>query len=167
MKPSTLSDERASFLADDFERGFIRFCRIRAEAVRWGFFQSKVEIDKIHRQQDGFVHAGLMATMADHTAGYSAFTIVEENQQILTIEFKINFLKPAHGDALTCRSTVIRGGRRIIISESDIYDLHETREVPVAKALVTLMAVPAEKILNPRQSVDNRFDHPSDLIVGK
>ena len=87
------------------------------------------------------MHAGVMATMADHTAGYAAFTTVPEEFQILTIEFKINFLKPAHGNALVCRSRVIRDGSQIIISESEVFDIREGEEIMVAKALVTLMAV--------------------------
>lgn len=82
--------------------------------------------------------------MADHTAGYSAFTTVPEGFQILTIEFKINFLKPAHGHSLKCLSQVIREGRQIIVSESNIFDVRADGEVMVAKAMVTLMAVRQE-----------------------
>ncbi|MBW1666622.1 MAG: PaaI family thioesterase, partial [Deltaproteobacteria bacterium] len=65
---------------------------------------------------------------------------------ILTIEFKINFLRPAYGDALVCHSRVIREGNRVIIAESEIYDHREDGEVAVAKALVTLMAVHRDDI---------------------
>ena len=141
-----LSKERASFLAEDYSRGFIEYCRFEAEMVRRGYFQSRVGISGVHRQQDGFIHAGVMATMADHTAGYSAFTVVPEEFQILTIEFKVNFLKPAYGDALTCRSRVIREGRQIIISESEVFDVRGGEEILAAKALVTLMAVHKDKV---------------------
>jgi uncharacterized protein (TIGR00369 family) len=141
-----LSQERAAFLAEDYSRGFILFCKIGARVVRRGYFESGVEIEACHRQQDGFIHAGVMATMADHTAGYSAFTLVPENMQILTIEFKINFLRPAHGDLLLCRSQVIREGSQVIIAESSVYDVHQGGEKLAAKALVTLMAVPKEKL---------------------
>jgi len=130
----------------DYERGFIDFCGLKAVKAQWGRFQARVDITANHRQQDGFIHAGVMATMADHTAGYSAFTIVPEEMQILTIEFKINFLRPAFGDALVCRSQVIREGRQVIISESEVFDIRQGEEVPVAKAMVTLMAVPAKKL---------------------
>ena len=91
--------------------------------------------------------------MADHTAGYSAFTIVPEHMQILTIEFKINFLRPAFGEALVCYSKVIREGQQIIVSESEVFDVQQDKKVPVAKAMVTLMAVPRDKLVNsPRQS---------------
>jgi uncharacterized protein (TIGR00369 family) len=141
-----ISKERAAFLAEDFSRGFIEYCQYKAEEVRWGYFQSRVDIQDHHRQQDGFIHAGVMATMADHSAGYSAFSIVPDDYQILTIEFKINFLRPAYGDALMCRSTVIREGSQIIISESEVSDIRKGEETPVAKALVTLMAVHKSKI---------------------
>jgi uncharacterized protein (TIGR00369 family) len=146
MEVSSLNPERIEYLKKDYERGFIKFCGLKAESAEWGRFRSRVEIKEDHRQQDGFIHAGVMATMADHTAGYSAFTVVPEEMQILTIEFKVNFLRPAFGTALVCRSQVIREGRQIIISESEVVDIRDEGEVPVAKAMVTLMAVPKLKL---------------------
>lgn len=112
-----LSKERVSYLARDYCRGFIQYCGFAPEVIRTGFFQSGVKIEEHHRQQDGFIHAGVIAAMADHTGGYAAFTTVTDKYRILTVEFKINFLRPAYGDSLRCRSSVIRGGRKIIISE--------------------------------------------------
>jgi uncharacterized protein (TIGR00369 family) len=115
--------------------------------IERGYFQSTVAIEEHHRQQDGFIHAGVMATMADHTAGYSAFTTVSEDFQILTIEFKINFLRPAFGEALVCRSKVLREGGQIIISESEVFDIREGEAELAAKAMVTLMAVHRDKLV--------------------
>ncbi len=141
MTETELSRERVAFLAEDFSRGFIRYCRFEAEIVRRGFFQAGVKISEEHRQQDGFIHAGVMATMADHTAGYAAFTTVSEDFQILTIEFKINFLRPAFGDALVCRARLIRAGNRVIVAESEVFDRRGEEETLTAKAMVTLMVV--------------------------
>jgi uncharacterized protein (TIGR00369 family) len=146
--PQQLSKERVDFLAKDYSRGFIRYCQYEAEVIRYGYFQSRVNIEEHHRQQDGFIHAGVMATMADHTAGYAAFTTVPEDFQILTIEFKINFLRPAHGGSLVCRSRIIREGLQIIIGESEVFDQRADDEVLVAKALVTLMAVHKDKLVS-------------------
>jgi uncharacterized protein (TIGR00369 family) len=148
MCDHSLTEKRVRFLKDDYERGFVKFCRLKAVHAEWGKFQSRVEIEEDHRQQDGFIHAGVMATMADHTAGYSAFTIVPEEMQILTIEFKINFLRPAFGRALVCSSQVIREGRQIIVSESTVFDDRGENQAAVAKATVTLLAVPRESLLN-------------------
>jgi uncharacterized protein (TIGR00369 family) len=143
---SGLSEERIRFLAEDYGRGFIRYCQFEPDKIERGYFQSRVGIREHHRQQDGFIHAGVMATMADHTAGYAAFTTVPEEFQILTIEFKINFLRPACGAGLVCRSRVIREGTQVIISESEVFDQIEEGEVLAAKALVTLMAVHKDKL---------------------
>jgi len=140
-----ISKERAAFLAEDYGRGFIKHCRFEAQTVRRGYFESRVRIKKHHRQQDGFIHAGVMATMADHTAGYAAFTLVDASFRILTIEFKINFFKPAVGDAIVCQSWVIQEGRTIIVSESDIFACTGSDHRQVAKAMVTLMAVALKK----------------------
>jgi uncharacterized protein (TIGR00369 family) len=140
-----LPKERIAFLAEDYARGFVKYCQFEPEVIERGYFQSRVVIQEHHRQQDGFIHAGVMATMADHTAGYAAFTTVPEDFQILTIEFKVNFLRPAYGSRLVCRSRVIRDGMQIIISESEVFDQRE-EEILVAKALVTLMAVQKDKL---------------------
>ncbi|MDY0222372.1 MAG: PaaI family thioesterase [Desulfobacterium sp.] len=148
-----LSRDRIEHLRQDYEQGFVRYCGFKAEEIEYGSFTSRVKIKDHHRQQDGFIHAGVMATMADHTAGYSAFTVVDEAFQILTIEFKINFFKPAFGEELECRSTTVRKGRQILVAESEVYDCRkdleknpcgdqgEGEKVLVAKATVTLMAV--------------------------
>ncbi|MFO7987375.1 MAG: PaaI family thioesterase [Desulfatiglandaceae bacterium] len=141
-----ISEERATFLAQDYSRGFIKYCQFQTESIHRGRFQSRVDIQPHHRQQDGFIHAGVMATMADHTAGYSAFTIVSEDYQILTIEFKINFLRPGYGDALICDSRVIREGKQIIISESEVFDVKGETRTLAAKAMVTLMAVHKDRL---------------------
>lgn len=143
---TSLTRERIAFLARDYRRGFIRHCGLEAVHIKRGLFESQVLIGDHHRTQDNFVHAGLMATMADHTAGYAAFTTVSEEFRILTIEFKINFLKPAYGNALRCRSRVMSKGKQIIVAESKVYDVRKDRETQVAKAIITLMAVPVEKI---------------------
>lgn len=154
MRRREISEQRINYIKEDYERGFIKFCKFKAVSADWGRFKSSVEIEVDHRQQDGFIHAGVMATMADHTAGYSAFTIVPEEFQILTIEFKINFLRPAFGHTLLCQSHVIREGRRIIVSESDIIDVRSDHEVAVAKAIVTLMAVSRESLTKPPSRSD-------------
>jgi uncharacterized protein (TIGR00369 family) len=155
MPDPDLTTERITFLSSDYERGFIKYCGFQAENVQRGKFESRVIIRQDHRQQDGFIHAGVMATMADHTAGYSAFTIVPEEFQILTIEFKINFLRPAFGEALVCRSAVIREGKQIIIAESNVFDSRpDGVEAQVAKAMVTLMAVPKAKLVSSSPSVE-------------
>jgi uncharacterized protein (TIGR00369 family) len=142
MRLKELSPERIEFLKKDYSQGFSRYCGFEILEVAWGRFTTRVVSREDLIQQDGFIHAGVMATMADQTAGYSAFTTVPEDYRILTIEFKINFLRPAFGAEIVCKSHVIREGRQIIVAESEILDVRAGgAQVPVAKAMVTLMVV--------------------------
>jgi len=139
-----LDNERIEFLKKDFIQGFPALCGFQVRYAGKGKFQSSLELRPEHKQQDGFVHAGLIATMADHTAGYSAYTIVSEDFRILTIEFKINFLKPARGKSLICRSKVINCGKTIVVAESEIFSAFENKEKFVSKATVTMIMVPLD-----------------------
>lgn len=136
-----MQNDRWAFLAKDYQQGFPAHCGFKVDRVESGIFETHLAVRKMHRQQDGFVHAGVIATMADHTAGYAAFTLVPDNRRILTIEFKINFFKPAVGDTLVCRSRVVHPGKKIIVSESEVFSRFGDSEKLVAKAMVTLMAI--------------------------
>jgi acyl-coenzyme A thioesterase PaaI-like protein len=83
--------------------------------------------------------------MADHTAGYAAFTTVTDKFRILTIEFKINYFRPSNENTIVCHSRVINKGKQIIVSESEVFGVSRGQEKLVSKAMVTLMAVPASK----------------------
>lgn len=141
-----LSPERRAFLHKDYQRGFIKYCGLFPAKIEPGVFESTVTIGENHKTQDNFIHAGLIATMSDHTAGYAAYTLVADDVRILTIEFKINLLKPAYGSALKCRAEVISQGKQIIVAHSTVFDIREREEKMVSKSTITLMALPAEKL---------------------
>src|SRR3989337_847251 len=141
-----LAPIRIQFLKKDYARGLIADVGYEAVNFERGRLESRLKILTRHRQQDNYIHAGVIATMADHTAGYAAFSVVPEDHRILTIEFKINFLDPAFGHALVCRSRILREGGQILVGESEVFDQRTDQEVLVAKALVTLKAVHQTKI---------------------
>ncbi|MGD8776886.1 MAG: PaaI family thioesterase [Syntrophobacterales bacterium] len=143
---NTVGEERATRLKEEFFQGFVKSCGVNLVSLERGRAESSLELTEAHSQQDGFAHAGVMATMADHTAGYAAFSVVSENIRILTLEFKINFLRPAKGDRLVCRAQVVKEGKNILVADSEVYDQLDGTEKLAAKALVTLMAVPAEAL---------------------
>ncbi len=94
-----------------------------------------------HLQQDGFVHAGVQATMADHTAGAAAATLAPLGHIVLTTEFKIHLLRPAHGQKLECVAKVLKPGRMLTVVESEVYCISESRRVLVSKATATIANV--------------------------
>jgi len=141
-----MDEKRIEFLRSDFVQGFPAYCGFTVDHISAGRFETHLSVRSEHQQQDGFVHAGVIATMADHTAGYAAYTLIPETARILTIEFKINFFKPAAGSLLVCRSAVISPGKSIIVAESNLFSKLESVEKHVARATVTLMAVDARRL---------------------
>jgi len=141
-----LTSKRIQFLKKDYSHGFIADVGYEAVNYQRGYLESRLKILNRHRQQDNYVHAGVIATMADHTAGYAAFSLVPEDYRILTIEFKINFLQPAYGHTLICKSRILREGKQILVGESELFDQRTDEEVLVAKAIVTLRSIHQSKI---------------------
>ncbi|MFQ5576957.1 MAG: PaaI family thioesterase [Anaerolineae bacterium] len=127
------------------QAAFIAAVGIRLNDIGPGRCETVLSIEAKHLQQDTFVHAGVQATMADHTAGAAAKTLMGDDEIVLTVEFKINLLRPARGDCLRCRAAVLKPGRRLIIAESEVYAANGAAETLVAKAMVTLARVPANR----------------------
>lgn len=125
---------------------FISDLGIKLKDVGPGWCETTLEIQPKHLQQDTFIHAGVQATMADHTAGASAGSLVKENEIVLTVEFKINLLRPAIGKTLRCRAQVLRPGNNLIVSESEVFAVNTKKEKLVAKAMVTLAVVGGKEV---------------------
>ncbi len=126
---------------------FVNDVGIELTDVGPGWSESILNIIPKHLQQDQFIHAGVQATMADHTAGAAAGSLVKENETILSVEFKINLLRPAIGEQLRCRAEVLKQGKTLTIVESAVYAINDNQEKLVSKATVTLAIVSKPEIL--------------------
>jgi uncharacterized protein (TIGR00369 family) len=140
------SASRLDFLKKDAMQGFIKLIGLKGVSLRPGKFTTRLKLGKRHLQQDGFAHAGLVATIADHTAGYAAFSMVSEDRRILTLEFKISYFRPAAGDSLTCVGEVIKAGRQVFYTQADVFALKGKARTLVARALHTMTSVPVDQM---------------------
>jgi uncharacterized protein (TIGR00369 family) len=77
-------------------------------------------VEKV-RQHHGFVHGGFVATIADVAGGYAAMSLFDPGQEVLTVEYKINFLAPANGVALIARAEIIRADKRVSVTRADVF----------------------------------------------
>ena len=71
-------------------------------------------------QQQGFLHAGVVATLADNVCGYAALTEAPDGADVVTAEFKINFLRPAIGEKLVASGRVENAGRRLSVCRGEV-----------------------------------------------
>jgi uncharacterized protein (TIGR00369 family) len=120
------------------QAAFITDLGVVLERIAPGVCETSLRLEQRHLQQDGYAHAGVLATLADHTAGAAAATLVGPNEYVLSVEFKINLLRPAHGERLLCRATVLKPGSRIDVVESELWAEDHGESKLVAKATVTL-----------------------------
>ncbi|HSC00746.1 MAG TPA: PaaI family thioesterase, partial [Burkholderiaceae bacterium] len=113
-------------------------------AVGEGTVSTELRVQKRHMQHTGVVHAGVMATMADHSMGAAAQTVAPEGHWILTAELKTSLLRPARCERLVCEAQVLKPGRLITFTEADVWAVAGNERTLVMKASAT-MAVTAPK----------------------
>jgi len=137
---------RLEYLKKDAVKGFTRYLGLVAVSLEPGAFITRIKLQKRHCQQDGFAHAGLIATMADHTAGYASYSLAPQSRRILTIEYKINYFQPAAGEYLECHGRVSKPGNNILFTEAEVYSVTGKKKALVAKAMHTMASVPVSRI---------------------
>ena len=126
-----------------FERAaFVQLLGIRMSALEPGACEARLEVRPELLQQDGVVHAGVLATLADHTAGAAGGSLIAADEGILSAEFKINLLRAARGSALRCRAEVVKAGRTLTVADARVYAEGTGPERLVATATVTLVILP-------------------------
>lgn len=92
-------------------------------------------------QQHGYLHAGVVATIADSACGYAAYTLMPAGASVLTVEYKINLLSPATGDRFVARASVIRPGRTLTIVQADVFASAGGAERRTATMLATIITL--------------------------
>ena len=125
---------------------FVRSLGIELVGVGAGWCEARLSIAERHCQHHGYVHAGVQASLADHSAGAAAATLVSADEQILSVEFKVNLLQAARGEQLECRAAVLKAGRTLTVVESEVRALSAGERRLVSKATVTLMTVAAARV---------------------
>jgi uncharacterized protein (TIGR00369 family) len=123
-----------------FERqGFMRTLGATLESVASGTVTISCAADNRLTQQHGLLHGGVLATLADVACGYAALTMMPDDREVLTVEFKVHFLKPARTDRLIAVGQVVQSGRTLTVCDGSVFD--GTGSVLLAKMTATMMAV--------------------------
>lgn len=79
-------------------------------------------------QQNGYLHAGVVTTIADSACGYAAFSLMPSGSGVLSVEFKVNLLRPARGDTFVARAEVIKAGRTLSVVRADVFAVRANAE---------------------------------------
>jgi uncharacterized protein (TIGR00369 family) len=92
-------------------------------------------------QQHGYLHAGIVTTVVDSACGYAAHTLMAPDSEVLTVEYKVNFMAPARGERFRGIGKVVRSGRTITVCSGDVVAVEDGKEKVVATMLATMISV--------------------------
>ena len=89
----------------------------RLDAFEAGSVELSLAVVPALLQQDGFVHGGVLAYLADNALTYAGGSVLGK---VLTSEFKINYLRPATGAFIVARAVVVHAGRNQAVCRCDV-----------------------------------------------
>ena len=137
LDPNYEKKVRYSFSRQEFMN------HIGAELVKLnpGYCEIHLKYKKVLTQQHGFFHAGIIGTIADNCGGYSAFSLMDAESSILTVEYKLNLLAPGDGEMLIGRGKVIKPGRTLTVCSIEVFVVKDGIEKQCATSLMTLMTM--------------------------
>ena len=92
-------------------------------------------------QQHGFLHAGIVGTIADSAGGYAGFTLMPVGSSVLSVEYQMHLLSPADGERFVATGRVIRAGRTLTVCELEVEAIKGDARTRCAWGSQTLICV--------------------------
>lgn len=132
--PNFVDEVRTSFAA----QSIMQLIGAELTLIQPGLVEIALPYRQDLTQQDGYLHAGIITTIADSAAGYAAFTLMPAGARVLSVEFKVNLLRPASGASFLARAEVIKPGKTLTVVRADVFGLEEGERTLVATLLGTM-----------------------------
>src|SRR3954453_10392374 len=92
-------------------------------------------------QQHGYLHAGIVTTIADSACGYAAYSLMPPNSEVLSVEFKVNLLRPARGETFSAVAEVVKSGKTLTLVRADVFRIEDGRRDLIATMLGTMICL--------------------------
>lgn len=124
---------------DAAKQAFLKLIGAELTAVQRGFAEVSMAFRPEVTQQHGFVHAGVITTIADVAAGYAAYTLMPPGSEVLSVEFKVNLLRPGVGERFVARGKVLKPGRTLMAVQADVLAVAHGAEKLVASLQGTMI----------------------------
>ena len=123
------------------QQGLMKTIGAHLAQVSPGEVRIELPWSKAITQQHGFVHAGILSTIADNACGYAAYTLMPADSEVLGVENKINFLAPAKGERFLSIGRVIKAGRTLAVCSGEVWAYSNGEKTLVAVMQTTMMAL--------------------------
>lgn len=112
--------------------------------VQPGYCEIHIPFNENLTQQNGFFHAGVISTVADNAAGYASLSLMKEHSMVLSVEFKLNLLRPGVGEKLIGKGQVLKYGKTLTVCRSDVFVVKDGEEKLCAAAQLTMIEINPE-----------------------
>lgn len=139
-----MSPEKRKLITDSFNRSeTLKFYKAELLEAEADFISIKIPKMELMTRKAGMFNGAMIASLVDVSSGYAAVSHYEEDCYVVTVELKVNYLRPAMGDALVSKSYVIKGGSKISVIRTEIFTVDDNsgHESHVATSLVTMMKI--------------------------
>ena len=113
----------------------------RLTAIHPGEARIELPFSPALTQQHGYLHAGIVGAIADSACGYAAYTLMPAGSEVLTVEYKINFLSPARGQTFTAIGKVIKPGRTVTACSGEVWAQTDDERKLVAVLQATMICI--------------------------
>lgn len=134
---------------NSFERqAFMKTLGADLTRVEHAMVEIEMPFDQKLTQQHGFLHAGVISAALDAACGYAAYTIIDPEASILTIEFKVNLLSPGRGDRFLFRGEITKPGSTIIVADGRAYALSNGPAKLIASMSGSMMVIRGREDVN-------------------
>jgi 1,4-dihydroxy-2-naphthoyl-CoA hydrolase len=109
MRPRTIDPESLTEMGRDLFPDYVGFV---VTGVSDGGLEAEVTLRPEHLAPNGFLHAGVVVTLADTAAGYGCVAhLPDDANAFTTLELKANFLRTARTGILRCAARAVHLGR--------------------------------------------------------
>lgn len=116
-----MSETLQQRIANSFAaQGLMRTLGAELALVAEGEVQISMPFASTLSQQQGFVHAGAITSIVDSACGYAALTRAPAACEVVTAEFKINFLRPAIGQRFLAIGRVQSAGKTLSVCTGEV-----------------------------------------------
>lgn len=122
-------------------QAFMRTTNTSLHNVAPGVVDVVVENHEAISQQYGYVHGGVVGALLDTACGFSTMTLLPTDHMVLTVEYKVNFLRPAQGAHFVGAGRVVKAGRTILVCEAELI-ADNAVDRPLATMTATMMSTP-------------------------
>jgi uncharacterized protein (TIGR00369 family) len=118
---------------------FSRLLNSRIVAFSPAHTELRIPVTDALRQQHGFVHGGVLSYAADNALTFAGGSAL--GPAVVTSEFKINYVRPAKGEELVARATVVHAGKSQAVCRCEVFSRNQDAEILCAVAQGTISAM--------------------------